>query len=203
MIVATPAAGDLLPALRSATAEAHRRLEDAVDIPRAVLDPEGYRRLLAAFYGFYRPLERELAALTGWESCGLDLAERRKTPWLASDLAALGLEAPVLQTLPHCPSLPALDSLAQGMGCLYVLEGATLGGRQITALMQGSPVRPEARRFFASYGAETGLRWREFLAALRSFEERCAPAERAALLAAALATFQCLQRWLDEAANHP
>lgn len=203
MIVVTSTAGDLLTALRSATTEAHRRLEDTVDIPRVVLDPEGYRRLLAAFFGFYRPLERELAALTGWESCGLDLAGRWKTPWLASDLAALGLEAPALQTLPDCAALPALDGLARGLGCLYVLEGATLGGRQITALMQGSPAPPEARRFFASYGAETGLRWREFLAGLRSFEERSTAPERADLLAAALDTFHGLQRWLEEAANHP
>lgn len=197
MIVATPVAGDLLSALRSTTAEAHRRLEDAVDIPRLVLDPEGYRRLLIKFFGFYRPIERELGALTGWESCGLDLADRQKTPWLASDLAALGVDAPTLQTLPDCAVLPAIDRLAQGLGCLYVLEGATLGGLQITALMKGSPVAPDARRFFASYGADTGLRWQEFLAALRSFEQRSAPPEQAELLAAASNTFRCLQHWLE------
>lgn len=203
MIVAAPVAGDLLVSLRSSTAEAHRRLEDAVDITRLVLDPESYRRLLVMFFGFYRPLERGLWALTGWESCGLDLSDRQKTPWLAGDLDALGIDAPARRTLPDCPALPALDNLAQGLGCLYVLEGATLGGRQITALMQGSPVAPDARRFFASYGAATGLRWREFLAALHAFEQRSAAPERADLLAAATSTFLCLQRWLEKSAPHP
>lgn len=200
MIDAMPVAGDLLSALRTATAAAHRTLEDAVGIPRRLLKVAEYRQLLVTFLGFYRPLERALWAAGDWNSCGLDLTGRQKTPWLAGDLQALGVDA---AALPDCGRMPAIDDLAQGLGCLYVLEGATLGGRQITGMMEGSPVPPDARRFFASYGAETGLRWQEFLAALKSFEGRSAEWERAELVEAATDTFRALQLWLEECEGRP
>ena len=128
---------------------------------------EKYTRLLRSFFGFYRPLEDRLFALNDWAAHGLALPGRRKTPWLVSDLHVLGLSLEEIQALPSCAKLPTISNHAQGFGCLYVLEGATLGGRQITALLQSSPVSTSARRFFNSYGSETGARWREFLVCLQ------------------------------------
>ena len=184
------AMNDILPVLRAATGSAHQRLEDSVGIERRVADPAAYRRLLEIFLGFYRPLEHRLAALPGWQQYDLDFSARRKTPWLEADLVALGSSA-----VPDCDRLPPTASLANGFGCLYVLEGATLGGRQITALMNDCPVPATARRFFASYGAETGTRWREFIAALENYASSADAAARVAVVQGAQETFGCLQGW--------
>ena len=192
----TPPAAEspALAALRAATAEAHQRLEDAVDIGRAAADPARYRELLARFLGFYRPLE---AALAHAEIPGLDPAARRKTPWLEADLRALGLDGSAVLALPDCPALPATDTPERALGCLYVLEGSTLGGRHISAtLLRGSPVPEGARRFFAGYGADTGARWREFLLALENFARAAGDAAPGNIAAAGRETFARLQAWI-------
>lgn len=189
---------DILTALRAATGVAHQQLEDAVKIETRVADRASYTRLLQSFLGFYRPLEARLAALDGWERHGFDWSVRRKTPWLEADLQALGIDAAAVNALPDCLALPPVNNHAQGLGCLYVLEGATLGGRQITALLQGSSIPPDARRFFGSYGAQTGTRWREFVATLQREAAHFEPSTKAELVAAARQTFTCLQAWIVE-----
>ncbi len=61
---------DIVPDLRAATGAAHQRLEQTVDIVRCVADAARYRKLLERFLGFYRPLERRLTKLGGWEAHG-------------------------------------------------------------------------------------------------------------------------------------
>ena len=185
----------ILSALRAATGQTHQQLEGAVDIGRRLHNPAAYRRLLEIFLGFYRPLERRLAGLRGWDVYRLDLSARRKTPWLEADLLALEPVAPGKNVPPDCMDLPRTDSLNRGFGCLYVLEGTTLGGRQITAMLQGSAVPAGARRFFASYGAETGTRWREFIRALEDHARTTDDAGRAEIVWGAQETFACLQGW--------
>ena len=192
---APSAAGtDILSTLRAATGEAHQQLEDAVAIEHCVTDLARYRRLLKIFLGFYRPLESRLAALPDWDRYRIDFPARRKTPWLVADLLALELTISHVDVLPDCSGLPPTDTLAGGFGCLYVLEGATLGGRQITALLRESPVPTTARHFFNSYGAETGTRWREFLTALES-HAAAHGTDRAEIVHAAQETFACLRGW--------
>lgn len=191
----------IVPTLRVATGEAHQRLEQTVDITRCAADLDRYRQLLARFLGFYRPLERRLGALPGWETSGVDFSNRLKTPWLAADLRALGLSAAV-ESLPRCVDLPCTDDLSHGFGCLYVLEGATLGGRQITALLRDSPVPPDARAFFGSYGAETGTRWKEFVAALETHAATASEKGRAAVVKGGVETFDRLQRWIEDGGAH-
>ena len=196
--------GDILSGLRAATGGAHQQLEDAVGIEHRVQDRAGYRRLLEIFLGFYRPLEARFTSLHGWAQSGIDLAARRKTPWLEEDLSALGLTGREIDALPACAELPCIgDSLDRGFGCLYVLEGATLGGRHITTMMQDSSVPSAARRFFASYGAETGTRWREFIAALENHANAAPEADPVKIVQGAQETFACLQHWfVRECAAH-
>ena len=111
-------------------------------------------------------------------------------------MSALGTTAGQISTIPDCPDLPSTNNLHHGFGCLYVLEGATLGGRQITSLMRDSPVPENARHFFNSYGAETGLRWREFIVALENRARAAKEKDRMEMIEAAQQTFACLQRWV-------
>ena len=180
----------VLPALRAATGKAHQAFEDAVAIDRCLADPARYRQILEIFLGFYRPLERRLIV-----PAGSDSDERRKTPWLEADLGAIGLTAAQIAGLPDCSDLPRVDTPARSFGCLYVLEGATLGGRHISAMMAQSTVPPGARQFFGGYGEHTGERWREFIGALERHAAGAGDADREETIQGAEETFACLHRW--------
>jgi heme oxygenase (biliverdin-IX-beta and delta-forming) len=182
---------DIRERLRAATSAAHVELEEKVDIAAKVGDAKAYRDLLTGFLGFYRPLEERLA-MAGLERWGYHQEERRKSGWLEEDLEVLG--AGFSAGVPSCVALPEVETAARAMGCAYVLEGSTLGGRHISRMFDGSPVPPEARRFFHGYGAETGARWTEFCGSLQDFGGQSPdPGE---ILTAATETFRCLAVWL-------
>jgi heme oxygenase len=180
--------------LRTETQAAHQRLEECVQIERKVASRPAYTELLRAFRGFYEPLEQRLLACTGWAEAGLDLEGRRKTTWLDADLAALGVSETEISHLPRCGRLPSVQSLARAFGAEYVLEGATLGGRHISAMLTKSGIPEDARHFFASYGSAVGARWQQFLAALGAFAESSGAGEE--IVAGARETFSSLEAWL-------
>jgi heme oxygenase len=185
----------LLVKLREESRAAHRQLEDQVAIMERIRDVNAYRELLQKFLGFYAPLELRLERLTGWADWGYDPLTRRKTAWLSQDLAALGEGASDIVALPLCEDGPSPDNIAAGFGCAYVLEGATLGGRQISAWLDKSEIPGDARRFFSSYGENVGQQWRAFCEALEQFG-RSHP-QHDEILRAASETFGSLERWLS------
>ncbi|HEY3499929.1 MAG TPA: biliverdin-producing heme oxygenase [Polyangiaceae bacterium] len=184
--------------LRAATASLHERLEASVPLLRPSAGEHTYRWYLARLYGVSVPLERAVGGVAGLDALGLDLGGRRKSGALASDLAALGLEARALAKLPRCGFLPELSDVPAALGCLYVMEGASLGGqvlhRELSCRMP-EPMRV-ASRYLRFYGAETGARWRTFLAALASYDGDAEAS--AAAVHTARATFVVLQGWLAE-----
>jgi heme oxygenase len=188
----------ILKNLRDGTGSAHKRLEDRIQIEQRLHRMEDYAWLIEKFLGWYEPLEQKLAAVRApaWAGSGYDLRARAKTPWLRHDLRALGYDEARIAGLPRCPdeALPAVDSAAAAFGCAYVMEGATLGGRHIAAMMQGSAVPQNARRFFNSYGPEVSDRWKEFLAALERF---VAGHDASAVVEAAQEAFDSMEAWID------
>lgn len=162
-------------------------------------DRASYRALLADLFGIYAPLEATLAAVE-WDGLGIDFSARTKSQWLYADLMALGLSSLDIAALPRAANLPTIQSPSDGLGVLYVLEGASLGGQFITRQILPALGLIEAAgvRFFASYGADVGEHWRSFTAAMAAYganEERAAAMERAAL-----ATFECFLHWMNESA---
>ncbi len=188
--------------LRARTAAAHARLEARLDVFSRLRSHEDYRTLLARFYGLYEPLEPRLAAIARSPDLSLDYAARRKVPLLERDLAALGLDAPALARLPRCTRLPALEGPAALLGCLYVLEGATLGGQLIARhVAQELGLGARGTAFFSSYGEGVGPMWRLFVAALEGF---AADADRqAAVIRSANDTFAVFEDWLTRDASDP
>ena len=181
----------MLEALRAATRDHHAALEAALDLTAEGLDLAAYRRVLARFYGFHAALEPRLEAAAPWEDLGWAFDVRRKLPLLRRDLAALGLDP---AALPRCDALPPLAGLQAALGCMYVIEGSTLGGQQLArhfARHLGLEATTGAA-YFGSYGAEVGPRWRDFRAFLA---ERGDPADPAGPIAAA-GTFAALAAWL-------
>lgn len=186
-----------LAALRRATRRLHERVEEALQL---LLDPglslRQYRGIVASFYGFYAPIEERLASVPGWPVIGIDLEVRKKTPLLRRDLQALGLAEPEIEGLPRCGSLPAAETPAEAMGCLYVIEGATLGGQVIHKHLARNLAIHAAcgGAFFAGYGAETGAMWKAFLEALARVP--ASGACQSAIVDAACATFLCFEDWM-------
>jgi heme oxygenase len=179
-------------ALRAKTREVHERLERALPLTDPDLTVDAYRVVVEAFYGFYAPLEPRLAAL----ATGSDGAVPRrdgKVSRLRADLRALGSSEMRVESLPLWACAPEEMTFARGMGCLYVVEGATLGGRVIVrALRDRLGIGPATgAAFFEAYGDQTGAMWRSFVTHLDSFP--WPPAETAA---AAMDTFLAFEYWL-------
>ncbi len=167
---------------------------------RALVAPEltreAYRRHLAALLRFHAALEPALAAcpsLTDWVP---DLDARRKTPALRTDLLRLGAEraeverAEVEGAPDHEPSPVQIAGAADGLGVLYVTEGATLGGRFLARRLEdhlGVDAASGAAHFL-SYGDERGPMWRRYRAAVDAFGE-AHPLQTDRVVEAAKSTF--------------
>lgn len=183
---------DLPARLRLATRDQHVALEARVDPERRLRTLDGYLGWLGILLGFHRPLESVLGEID-WSDSGLDFDQRRRAGLLSADLADLGMDA---SALPDCPDLPEVGGPARAFGCLYVLEGSTLGGqvvvRQYGELFGGLGGR--AMRYYTSYGSNIGRQWRAFQQALAGI---CTdPESEAACITAAQETFDALDAWV-------
>lgn len=182
--------------LKSETMELHKQIESRVDLMSMTESRPSYALALAKFFGFYQPVECGLRQLD-WQRAGFDLSPRMKTDWISESLTCL--DATIQTTdIPRCRHLPPLTSIAEGIGCLYVLEGSTLGGQFILRALQerlGLSPNREAR-FFASYGKHVGSMWKSF----GSFAEQYAathPADQEMIIASAQTTFVAFGEWFQ------
>jgi heme oxygenase (biliverdin-IX-beta and delta-forming) len=185
-----------LQRLKLATRERHAAIESR----SVLLDPQlslpAYYDTLTRFFGYYAPLEDRLADALTRHGADIDYDERYKCPQLRRDLLTLGATPQKLARIHQFRALPDLSTPAELFGCLYVIEGATLGGQIITRHLRSSlGLTPEAgAAFFSGYGERTGSRWKEFCTQLSSF---AASADKDhEIVASANATFEFLHRWL-------
>jgi heme oxygenase len=152
-----------------------------------------YIAVLRAFHGYYAALEPRLSALAAHaELDGFALRER--TPRLARDLVALGVRAHAGDPAAPVP-LPELSHVEHLAGCLYVIEGAALGGQIIArALKHRLGLTPaHGCAFFSGDGAETRARWRAVLHWIEELALRGANSDQ--IVGSARATFDTLASW--------
>ena len=189
----------VLQRLKAATRAEHDAIEVALDLMAPGLSLLVYHRRLRRYHGFYASIEPLIAAAANWPHWGIDISARAKTPWLAADLVCLAgrseLAGTALADLPLCSDLPPLDTPAAAFGCLYVLEGATLGGRVISRHIEHALGLNaiNGARFFCGYGEQTGSMWKAFRASLSAFVHT-SPDEDT-VVASAIATFSALRVW--------
>ena len=189
----------VLTRLRLETRHEHSAAERALDLMDSALTPDTYGRRLAQFYGFYAPLEAALKTRCGMPegrmqeplSCLAALFPRlNKSRLLRQDLLYLQINA---DSLPLCRDLPPLQTKPQVLGCVYVLEGATLGGRVITQHVQATLGITAATggSFFEGYAGDTARMWQTMRQTLLSgaVDTR----SENAMVASAIATFACLR----------
>ena len=183
---------NILQRLKSSTAEAHQRVENRLRIFSPEFDLAGYRTLLARFYGFWAPLENELCRVSELNHVDLDLSSRRKAHLLEADLHYFDID---VAAVPECTRLPDVRTFAKGLGCLYVLEGSTLGAQFIARRLveRFGITGGNGASFFNAYGAGVPKRWAEFRAFVLSHADSVSHDD---VLAAAVETFEALDVWL-------
>jgi heme oxygenase (biliverdin-IX-beta and delta-forming) len=183
---------DILARLKLETAPEHTAIEATTGVMHPRLALLGYRWYLERTYGFYQPVEERLERFGAWQALGLDPAPRRKLALLTRDIVHLGDDPAALAV---CKSPPELANLAEAVGCSYVLEGSTLGGRVISRHVQSRLGADVPRSFLECYGANTGESWQEFGAALSRFA-RTRDIENDVIVGAKK-TFGAFTRWLE------
>lgn len=180
--------------LRRATEPLHRRVEEHLDLLGRRWTPTAYCHLLEALLAIYAPIERGLTALD-WSGSGIDLDARFKSHWLEADLAHFGVDVKSLQMT--CTDLPRLETVANGLGALYVLEGATLGGQIILRTLQPRLAISSTHggRFYASYGAQIGAMWKSYISVLENAAQL--PQHAREIELGAFETFGAFERWFS------
>jgi heme oxygenase len=182
--------------LRGETARDHQTLERQLDLLDQELSLHRYRLVLESFHGFYSAVESELPRLVAtMPSLGFPL--RSRTELLARDLLALGLSRSDIAGLPRCTDLPRLCRTEHLAGCLYVLEGACLGGQIIAKALRGRlPLTTDhGLSFFVGDGNKTAMRWQLVLDWLEGLVRGGALADE--IIASARETFCSLGRWVE------
>ena len=191
--------------LRAATDTAHRRLHVHPSFAALVsgqIDRPTYRALLARLLGFHEPLEKCLFATPWLTMFDLNMGERRRVNSLFEDLADLQMTAEHIRILPRIPAalLPILDTPGKFLGCLYVREGATLGGRVLSQKLDflfPSNLRTHkelrGRQFLTGKNGDT-VRWSHLCGVI---ENKAWISLIPDMILGATETFAALECWLD------
>jgi heme oxygenase len=183
---------NLLERLKSETARAHDRIEEAFDLEAITHSISAYRGLLGRLYGFHAVWEPrvELAlADPGF------FRKRQKVHFLRTDLRDLGMGGDGIGRLALCDPTVTMRTPAEAWGSMYVVEGSTLGGAIIARHIERrlGLNRHNGCHYFRCYGTDVRPMWTSFGANLLV---RCGPAEEEAVVAAACRTFEMLLYWL-------
>ena len=182
----------ILELLREGTADVHLLIEQRVPVFREDFGLEEYARLVESFFGFWVPVEEKLSEIVRLQDPDLALQSRLKYSLLREDLVILGRDPAAVR---RCEILPRLETFLQGLGCLYVMEGSTLGG-QIISRRLAQHLRlgeKSGAAFFNAYGGMVGSRWMEFKSFLSAAVE---PEDAGEVVSAARDTFLRLYEWL-------
>lgn len=189
----------IMTALRERTDKQHAQFDPKYEaLLFASTTRERYRELLRKLFGFYFPFEARLESLAGWQSLEFSLVMRRKVPFLEKDLLAFGETNEEIQHILLCSDLPKLDTIAQALGCLYVIEGGTLGSEYITPLFKETLQIDERNgaAFFMGYGSgQVKPMWESFCETVIGYTAKY-PDVSEEIINAACNAFEKYEQWL-------
>jgi len=180
--------------LKRETAAMHQHLEAQLGLLDPRLEVHRYRRVLETFYGFYVPVEIDVRRLAA-AGPRLGFPLRARAELIERDLLALGVSPAELASLPLCNDRPELSCFEDLAGCLYVLEGACLGGQVLMPLLHRrlGLAKDSGAAFFAGDEEQTLPRWTVIVAWLDGLRDT--GASSAKIISAAKATFDAFARW--------
>lgn len=179
--------------LKEETIVAHTKAENLL-VPKisSIKTFGDYAALLKMFYGYFHPIEQIIRKYITVDILS-DIDERRNSLFILHDLKALNYST---EHMSVCNEIPQIKNIADAFGCLYVLEGSTLGGRMISKmLMKNFYIRFDESNlnFFNGYKESTGARWAHFLSVINEQEEN-----EGAMISAAIETFDGLTKWMEK-----
>jgi heme oxygenase len=188
----SPASEPAMMTLRRATEDAHKGIDSDMRRANWLNSPSAYAAFLGRTLRFHRIVEAAVAPVAGRIE-GLGYADRRRSSLLEGDLAALA-HAGVFPSLEerHSVRVPPLvvDGPGAAFGCLYVVEGATLGGMVLARWIK-SRLGYDGGFGAVSFAAHPGGAMRQWRAFGALVEARVAsvPADSAVMIALAQTTF--------------
>lgn len=144
------------------------------DLPGSISTREDYIELLLRLHSFHSAVEERLANrawAAEWSELGIALPAHRRAHLLSADLKSLGA-VPEKATV----WLPGLSNVAQALGCLYVVEGSSLGGRVLAPAFRAS-LGDVPTGFFDSDERLHPHPWRSVVAALPRVDVSAGSAE--------------------------
>lgn len=185
-----------LEKLRKATGPSHKALEEielSKNLVTNLLTREAYILYLKRLYGVVAPCEQHVYPVL--KDIVSDIEERKKSALITLDLQKLGIT-----NEPELLSKDDLLSLTQNidtaMGCLYVLEGSTLGGNIIFKNVQQTLHidSDTGAAYFSVYGANVGKMWKSFLDMFTSYAVTTGNEEE--IINGAVRTFGEIEKWM-------
>lgn len=191
----------ILEQIRAQTSENHTRLEQTrllLPISEKNLTKEKYVEILKKFYGYFLPLENLVDNFPQIQTYLPDYNTRRKVDLIYQDLLQV-VPAYAGKPLELCKDLPRITNTSEAFGCLYVMEGSTLGGKLIAKVLKDelNLDASNGASFFNSYGKETGSKWKLFQQALVNFSSDSST--NLLIINAANETFSKFEKWITKA----
>lgn len=156
--------------LKEETAQAHKETEQysyGMEIMTGRLTSDQYAEVLIKNYQLHAAYEPALQAIEGLDElfCG-DLSSRMREASLVEDIQKVNAFPQKFEGEIVTPT-----TIAQALGCMYVLEGSTLGGAVILKKLRTieSINSQDAFSFYGFYGKNLGKKWQEFGGILTNF----------------------------------
>jgi heme oxygenase len=161
--------------LKQATTNDHTELEKAMfvnEIMDITLSIDKYKKIITANYIVHKAFEKFLTKnLSKPVADKLDLQNRLKLPALKKDVEDLKIEEPLQ---PKNAKIIFEKNDAEILGAMYVLEGATLGGKVILSKLKKNLNFPEPKpafHYYNLYGENLIANWQKFCAVINEQPE--------------------------------
>jgi heme oxygenase (biliverdin-IX-beta and delta-forming) len=169
-----------------AHASFHGLIEQTISLQR-------YRTLLTQLLGYHLGLEKAFHAYPIRDPTLAPLA-RICSDLLCADLAHLGQSAAQIDGNVSMPPPSFIQSDSDLLGCLYVREGAMIGGRSLARNLDHICGQGAFGRTFFQGTPAHGQIWRALCLALNLIEDRHAQDQ---IIESAQSTFGLFEAWMD------
>lgn len=184
-----PTGVDFLERLKNQTAGAHKKLEN-LPVSNLILSPtmdlSDYSHYLSLMYDVHTNMEADIYPIL--HTIISDLGQRQKAHLIADDLLCLKHS----RDKPIAVFKVRKVTPAYALGMLYVVEGASLGGRYILKNVEkiSGLDRRKGVSYFTGYGQHTYEYWNILLSRLNEYEQQNNCADE--IIAGAVFAFDCI-----------
>lgn len=156
--------------LKTETSDLHATVEQSIDWSHWLGTVPQYGQFLLRMISFLPEVDQRCDEVLGTSDAWF--TDRRRASWAAADLRdlqssqqldnrnAIDIDT-VVDRSSHADQFVWVDDAPTAAGVLYVLEGSTMGGKQLCHLVRaGFPADTQVPlRYLSGYGDQTGRHW--------------------------------------------